>query len=262
MKVFAFSGFLGSEADWTDLVTECRDFQIIPLVPVPAAPVGADQNGWDAFCEEFISNQLTRYLNPGEKCFLLGYSLGGRAAANLVVRHPQFFTGLLALSAHPGLSSQEERSARLQQDAKWSMRFHPDSKEPWAQLMTDWDSQSVFASDTKRLIPVETLELRKRSALQLAHLSLGHQRDLSKDLILSKVPQIWVTGSLDTKFSGLASQLSTRSNGKILHIAVEGQGHRWPWTMSKNQSKNQSKNDPAQLIHQSLLKLKTMGETT
>ncbi len=257
MKVVCFSGFLGGANDWSFLRSETNAFEFIHGFPdlqldvetdfVKLNTSGHNPTTWDLACAQFISKTLPRFSAPQEKVFLLGYSLGGRMAANLLVRFPERFSGMVVISAHPGLTEPTERIERLQRDEVWAKRFSDSSGEPWTELMKDWYAQEVFRNDQMQEWPEESIELRQRCQRQLLLLSLGHQSSLSRQLIETSVPQIWITGSWDQKFSKLASELCKSSQKKLVHKEIIGYGHRWPWKMPSDKS--------AEVIIESLFQL-------
>lgn len=237
MKIFAFTGFLGSLDDWDFLKPFLGEWALSPQVVEPSLSEESSlgQGSWDETCERFVDDHIKLGLDSDQKSFLLGYSLGGRMAANLCVRYPEYFCGLLAISAHPGLSSEEERAQRREQDLVWAKRFHS-AEENWETLMKDWNSQGVFGGSENQILRMDSAALRKRSWLQLSHLSLGHQADLAPRLSSCSVPQLWATGAGDLKFTGLAETLSHGSGGRIRHVVVPDHGHRWPWTLASHEA--------------------------
>ena len=76
---------------------------------------------------------------------LLGYSLGGRLALHALTQQPQMWDAAIILSAHPGLSTDEERAGRLTHDQAWAAHFLHDS---WPEVMAAWNEQAVFRSST------------------------------------------------------------------------------------------------------------------
>jgi 2-succinyl-6-hydroxy-2,4-cyclohexadiene-1-carboxylate synthase len=72
-----------------------------------------------------------------------GYSLGGRLAMRLAQRHPQKIRAVLAVSAHPGLRGEVERTQRHARDAEWAELL---LTRPSAEFFTRWDAQPLFAT--------------------------------------------------------------------------------------------------------------------
>jgi 2-succinyl-6-hydroxy-2,4-cyclohexadiene-1-carboxylate synthase len=62
----------------------------------------------------------------------------------------------------------------------------------------------------------------------LAAWSLSEQRDLLPQLHRIECPVLWVTGSLDAKFTAIAEAVCLLSPG-AQHRAIEAAGHRVPW---------------------------------
>lgn len=238
-KIIAFSGFLGDYTDWDFWHSSLPEqYQLETFCPDPN-----EFETWSEWCKRFLRE------NPDPSpALLVGYSLGGRAAAQLLIEAPSRFKGLIAISTHPGLSSIKEREERVRSDQIWADRFSPESAENWSDLMSDWNSQSVFepAIDlSNRPVKAETAALRLKSMRQLLHMSLGHQEDLRNKLIDVKIPQIWATGALDRKFSKTVSDFSNlahlrnaSTNNMIRWQSVPDVGHRFLWQLSSEHSAN------------------------
>jgi 2-succinyl-6-hydroxy-2,4-cyclohexadiene-1-carboxylate synthase len=231
IKIFAFSGFLGSVNDWDFLKSSRKEAE--PLVGYEISPQLVEpESSWDETC----ANWMKLHDSSFSRAFVMGYSLGGRMAAQLIINFPERFEGLLAISAHPGLSDLDERGQRVAHDQRWANRFALGSGESWSALLKDWDAQSVLSEAPEKRARIETPELRARSEKQLRNLSLGLQNDLSSTLMQSPVPQTWITGESDSKFSIVAERLSRLSAGRIQHVTVLNQGHRWPWVLPEKKA--------------------------
>src|SRR4051794_21774844 len=102
-------GFLGSPSDWLGTI-----------------PLDQTAHSLDLFSHRENESKLTfpevgEFLNEKANSLpsprvLLGYSLGGRIALHALLASPQLWSGAVIVSAHPGLTDDQERNDRLQAD--------------------------------------------------------------------------------------------------------------------------------------------------
>ena len=155
-------------------------------------------------------------LDFAEGDALLGYSLGGRLALQAAAAAPEKFRMVVVLSAHPGLTTQQERLERLELDRRWSERA---AHLPWAKFLQQWDAQDVLGSGSPDRLALEPY--RHAIAQAFRGWSLGNQADLRPALANLSCPLHWVTGEQDLKFTALAAGVGCGRQ----HV-VQGAGHR------------------------------------
>ena len=233
--VHCLPGFLGSAKDLEFLQS------LLPIrrgIPIEWSPTIADPRpgeDWAEWSSRWLKEN-PRSVNSDDGAaveLLLGYSLGGRAAAHLALAAPERFCGLIAISANPGVPSVEERALRIAADEAWAKRFET---EDWNSVLASWNAQAVFGSAEipERLafrMLQESPELRARCARQLRQFTLGRQEDLAPQLLRAKIRQAWITGETDSKFTEIARRLGASST--LLRTAVPNSGHRWLWELSE-----------------------------
>lgn len=147
--VMLLHGFLGSAKDWWSLMEFLKDDYYLIAIDLSGHGssqwVAEDKQGHSSFCHRL--EQTVQCIERVEgiclKQFsLLGYSLGGRLAMAYTIAFPQRIERLLLEGAHPGLTSEQERSARYKSDCQWAWRFR---QEPVADVLWDWYKQPVFS---------------------------------------------------------------------------------------------------------------------
>ena len=184
-------------------------------------------NGGVSF-EEFASAFNARVRKVGGEHQLVGYSLGGRLALHAMLDDGELWQGAVLVGAHPGLSDEGARIARMGQDAEWAAMA---LTAPWEQFVAEWNTQGVLRpqEELTRWADRSALEEKRQSVLlSFMHWSLGKQADLRPRLKDLKCPTLWVTGSEDEKFGPLAAEGAGLSPGGASCV-VEGAGHRVPW---------------------------------
>lgn len=171
-----FSGFLGLPSDWD-------------LLPWPHSP------------------------EAGE--ILLGYSMGGRLALQLLER--QRFTRAIIVSAGIDRAGDERRA----RDEEWARRFE---SEEWSSLMRAWNAQAVFGG--------HALERHERD---YDRAELARQlREWSPAVLPSprlesiETPILWIAGERDAKYVEVAHRAVARLPHAELWICPDA-GHRVPW---------------------------------
>lgn len=238
-RIHAFTGFLGERSDWDFLAPSLpKDWELVAHEVTPLQ--GED---WGSWARRWLSENPRAQFAGGEATALqeglLGYSLGGRAAFHLACEAPSRFKGLVVASAHPGLSTDDEKRARLETDRRWAAQFETG---PWEQVLEAWEAQPVFAgrplpTALKERRLAREAELRVLAPRQLTQLSLGRQENLWPRLEASALPQVWLAGERDTRYKSLVRSFTAGRfrDGKVpswfAAQVVPGAGHRWPWEL-------------------------------
>lgn len=148
---------------------------------------------------------------------LVGYSMGGRIAAETVVRHPDLpLAGLVLESAGLGPADEAARVALAERNGAWAQRLR---EEGVAAFMDWWETLPLFAS--QQALPAETraairAERTSRDAEPLAHSleawGAHHQAaeavtlGVLADLANRGVPVLYVAGALDEKYAAVAAR--------------------------------------------------------
>ena len=226
-------GFSGSSESWRSVRARLHMPSCAPVVyghrgagpTVPAAPPGAS---FDAEVDRLAS--VVAETAPAPR-YLSGYSLGGRLALGLLVRHADLFAGAALIGANPGIRDDRERAERREADGTWARLIE---ERGLSAFDREWSRLALFASQA-RLAP-EALEEQRR--IRLGHcraalasamrtLSLGAMPDFRPSLPAICCPIELIAGSLDTKFSALARQMAGLLPAATVR-SVDGVGHNVP----------------------------------
>ena len=153
--------------------------------------------------------------SPDEGDVLLGYSMGGRLALQLLER--QRFARAIIVSA--GLNAPDDE--RRLRDEAWARRFE---SEEWSPLMQAWNAQAVFGG-----------HVVKRQERDYNRAELARQlREWSPAVLppprLEEIetPVLWIAGERDAKYVEVARRAVSRLPHAELWICPEA-GHRVPW---------------------------------
>ena len=175
-------------------------------------------------------DRLARVLasQSSRRFHLAGYSLGGRLALGLLVRHQGLFASATLIGAHPGLEKEEARRERSTADELLAKKLAEQGVEGFIE---HWEQLPLFASQ-KTLTP-EARESQRRQRLShraagLAHalriLSLGRMPNYREDLGRIDLPIRLMVGETDAKFCQLAETMAASLPTATVRV-VSGAGH-------------------------------------
>ncbi len=143
---------------------------------------------------------------------LAGYSLGGRLALGLLVRHRKLFASATLIGTHPGLGRASERRQRAAADDELAKLLERGGVE---RFVDRWQNLPLF--ETQRCLPPEMLEAQRQRRLRhradglayaLRVLSLGRMPDYRGQLPGLELPVHSMAGERDEKFRRLAVDMA------------------------------------------------------
>lgn len=141
-------------------------------------------------------------LNIIEKCFLVGYSMGGRLALYLTLHFPDRFAKVVLESASPGLKTVAEKLSRIQRDSQLAKELETGD---FKAFLLKWYNQPIFNSLKKDPQFQAFLESRlDNTPLELAkslrQMGTGCQPYLQHKLEHNQIPLLLLVGEYDDKF--------------------------------------------------------------
>jgi len=232
VECWCLHGAVGMTADWRGLAAameprgiSVRGFDLWKLLQCKA--VGLAEAG------EMVNRECAAVGEPGKR-ILVGYSLGGRLALHaLLAGGGTMWDAAVVVSAHPGLLTDDERTARREADALWAARA---LQGDWRDFLRDWEAQPILQgaySPTIAMPDRGTLSARRNEvARSFLCWSLGAQTPLWERLGEIACPVLWVAGEQDGKFRTLAERAVEKLPNAQLWIAP-GAGHRVPWDSAR-----------------------------
>ena len=220
-------GFTGAPRSWSRVLNHAQ-LDRSPVVPALAGH-GQDWRSRDVESFEVEVTRVVAVASGADRPRLLGgYSMGARVAMGLLAQQPHLFDAALLIGVHPGLTDDAARTARRELDAGRARSLR---EKGLAEFVAGWEDLPLFASqrNLSREVLAEQRDIRLAQdaeglARGLEVLGLAEMPDYRAAIRSSEVPITLMTGSLDSKFSEIASALA-REHAHIDAEVVDGVGH-------------------------------------
>ncbi len=154
----------------------------------------------------------------------LGYSMGGRFALHVALRHPDTVRRLVVVSATGGLDDPAERAARRQADAALAAKAEAVGVEPFVRW---WLARPLFATLPPSAAAIDS-RLDGTAAGLAASLRLagtGSQQPLWSQLHQLNMPVLVVAGQLDESYVAQGRRLANSIGANAGFAVVPGAGH-------------------------------------
>lgn len=221
-------GFMGNSNDYREVIPRLSAKFCCLAVDLPGHGQTKVSGGDDRYSMPNTASALIRLLDELEidRCFLAGYSMGGRLALYMLLHFPARFEKAVLESASPGLKTAAERESRRKRDRQLAEQLETGD---FQQFLLNWYSQPLFQSsaarpDFEELI-ARRLENNPRSlAKSLRNLGTGSQPSLWEMLPDNKVPLLLLVGEKDDKFISINAEMAGLSPLDRMAIAPKA-GH-------------------------------------
>lgn len=230
-------GFMGNCQDFQEVVSVLAERFFCLAVDLPGhgktEVIGPEECYNIANTAQALIQLLDRLAI--EKCYLLGYSMGGRLALYLTLHFPSRFQKVILESASPGLKMQEARLQRLKTDLLLAQKLETgDFKE----FLLNWYNQPLFQSLKTQPKFDELIERRLQNrpvelAKSLRNLGTGNQPSLWESLANNHIPILLLVGAYDRKFIAINQEMIALSQKIQLNI-ISNSGHNVHWENPKD----------------------------
>ena len=216
-RVVLIHGFTQSAAAWGALAERLAATHEVVAVDAPghggAAAVRAD-----------LAAGADLIAGAGGRAAYVGYSMGGRYALHVALRHPRLVERLVLVSATAGISDPAERAARAAADEGIARRIERDGIVAFLEW---WLDRPLFATLPREAAAVEarlggTAE-GLASSLRLA--GTGRQEPLWDRLAELRMPVLVVAGELDETYLALGRRLVAAVGASARLAVIAGAGH-------------------------------------
>ncbi|MFD0895074.1 alpha/beta fold hydrolase [Luteolibacter ambystomatis] len=216
--VWCLHGAVGQAADWSGFTVPGFSIRRVDLWRfLDCCPMSMPDFG------RALNEEARRVSGPN---ILLGYSMGGRLALHSLLADDSPWDAAIIVSAHPGLESEAERSARRESDAVWAAKA---LRGEWPDFLAEWNAQPVLGGANPGMADRRLLAQRRREVgRSFVDWSLGAQQSLWDRLPEIRRPVLWICGECDAKFRALAERAVPLLFQGTLEIIPDA-GHRVPW---------------------------------
>ena len=203
-------GFTGSAETWVPLRASLESQFTILAVDLPGHGLSGSPADPARFALGAFADDIAHVLDAlgVERVAVLGYSLGGRAALQFVLRHSDRVAALVLESTSPGIVDPVERAARLASDMALADTIERDGIDAfvarWERLPL-WDSQETLPVEKRARVRTQRLRnLPQGLANSLRGAGAGVEPPVIERLAKLRVPTLLVAGALDAKYTALA----------------------------------------------------------
>ena len=171
---------------------------------------------------ELLNHRLVPSSPAEGSPVLIGYSMGGRTALHLALRHPNSLSGLVLIGATPGIEDDTDRAKRRETDQALAHRIR---SEPLESFLSDWLANPLFATLPSGAAALQARLTNRREGLaaSLEGCGTGAQTPLWNRLNEIKVPILLITGTDDHKFSDLSARMEeSLGNADVTRRTIAG----------------------------------------
>jgi 2-succinyl-6-hydroxy-2,4-cyclohexadiene-1-carboxylate synthase len=165
-----------------------------------------------------------------DKCFLVGYSMGGRLALYLTLHFPERFIKVILESALPGLVKEADRLNRIKSDFQIASKLtRITERKDFETFLNYWYSQPIFGNiknhpDYKNMLESRLENNPIRLTKSLKYMGTGYQPSLWEKLKDNQIPLLLIAGEIDQKFVEINTQMLRECSVAQLKI-IEKAGH-------------------------------------
>jgi 2-succinyl-6-hydroxy-2,4-cyclohexadiene-1-carboxylate synthase len=160
-----------------------------------------------------------------ERAAWLGYSMGGRLALGMGIRHADLVSALVLESATPGIADVAQRASRRDDDEALACRIERDGVPAF---VAEWEQRPLWA--TQRALSSRVRERQRRLRLlnrprglanSLRRMGQGAQPSYWDRLGAVESPALLLAGSEDAKFAGIAADMRALMPRATLSLVPE-----------------------------------------
>ncbi len=230
--ILLLHGFMGSSNDFIEIISDLSKKFCCLKVDLPGhgkTRVFGSEEYYNMTNTAIALISLLDNLKI-EKCYLFGYSMGGRLALYLAINFPNRFEKIILESASPGLKTKVERSLRYESDFKLANRLENSN---FQDFLFNWYNQPLFESLRQHNNFENVRERRlKNNPLELAkslrNMGIGNQPSLWGKLSNHQIPTLLIVGEYDEKFQAINTEIAELCQVAKVKIIPES-GHNIHW---------------------------------
>lgn len=230
VPLFLLHGFTGQSESWSTTIEILKGKYRTIAIDL----VGHGRTDAPADVSRYAFSQATCDLADIGSCVgirqavWLGYSMGGRLALGVALRHPEIVSALILESASPGIADSAEREQRRVADELLASRIESGGVPAF---VAEWESLPIWQSQ-RSLTPIHIERQRSNRLANRANglagslrgMGAGAQKPFWDNLALLQTPTLLIAGELDAKFVDIAARMVSMMPAAQLQV-VPGAGH-------------------------------------
>jgi len=222
--ILALHGFSGCGEDFDALAAACGQKWHCPdLLGHKSQHCATDCSPSASL--KYLTQQVTALPQPR---LLLGYSMGARAALQLMLAQPNSWQGLILISGNPGIESEPQRTERIQADAKLANQLELTGLQHFLEF---WQSRPLIRSQANIPAAIRApMQANRRQhsttglANSLRQFGPASCPNLWPELTQISCPILCLTGENDPKYQQIAQRIAQLPS-KPQHISIPQAGH-------------------------------------
>ncbi|MBD2242621.1 2-succinyl-6-hydroxy-2,4-cyclohexadiene-1-carboxylate synthase [Nostoc sp. FACHB-888] len=225
-------GFMGNIDEFNEAIKLLSDEFYYLILDLPGhgktKVLGGDEYYTMANTADALINLLDQLKIA--KCFLIGYSMGGRLALYLTLHFPERFHKVVLESASPGLTTELERLERIKLDTQIGRKLTRSlGKSDFVTFLSNWYNQPIFGSiknhpEYDRMIKSRLQNNPQELDKSLRFMGIGCQPSLWEKLQINKIPLLLLVGEYDKKFISINTEMAQICKFAQLKI-ISNAGH-------------------------------------
>lgn len=226
--ILLLHGFMGNDSDFIEVIPLLATNFNCLTVDLPGHGKTKINGGDENYKMPNTARELINILDflGIDKCYLFGYSMGGRLALYLTVNFPWRFKKVILESASPGLKTEKERSRRISSDIQLAYKLQTTD---FKQFLLTWYHQPLFESLSQHPNFEKMLQRRLQNqsselAKSLTNMGVGNQPPLWEKLSENQTPLLLLVGEKDKKFIAINSEIASLSTAAEMKV-IPNTGH-------------------------------------
>ncbi|MGJ5629924.1 2-succinyl-6-hydroxy-2,4-cyclohexadiene-1-carboxylate synthase [Nostoc sp. CALU 1950] len=225
-------GFMGNINEFDEAIKLLSDEFYYLTIDLPGHGKTQILAGDDYYTMTNTAHALINLLDELKiaKCFLVGYSMGGRLALYLTLNFPERFYKVVLESASPGLPTEAERLERIKLDTQIGRKvIRSFEKNDFAAFLSNWYEQPIFACiknhpEYDRMVKSRLQNNPQELDKSLRFMGTGYQPSLWEKLKDNTISILLLVGEYDKKFISINTEMAKKCEFAQMKI-IDDAGH-------------------------------------
>lgn len=225
-------GFMGNIDEFDEAIKLLGDEFSYLTLDLPGHGKTQTFGGDEYYTMESTAQALIELLDQLkiDKCFLVGYSMGGRLGLYLTLHFPERFLKVVIESASPGLATDKERLERIKRDSQIARKLARSvEKKDFAVFLANWYKQPIFGyiknhPEYDRMVESRLQNYPLKLEKSLLFMGTGYQPSLWDNLKEINLPLLLLAGEYDEKFININTAMANRCKFAQLKV-ISDAGH-------------------------------------